>query len=124
MSQQRLSRQSGVVLALALALLACGGASLSRAKLAETQTAMHAAETLGAANDPKAKLSLQRARDQVAEAKRLEKDGDVDKANLYLDRATADADLAAQLARTQAEEEKAREAWARSKAIVDAPAPE
>lgn len=122
MSHQRLSRQSGI--ALALALVACGSAPLSQAKLSEAQTAMHAAETLGAAKDPKAKQSLQRARDQVAEAKRLAKDGDADKGNLYLDRAAADADLAAQLTRTSMEEQKAREAWAKSKAMVEAPAPE
>jgi len=122
MSYQRLSTSSGVVFA--LAVLACGGAPLSQAKLAETQTAMHAAETLGAANDPKAKQSLQRARDEVAEAKRLAKDGDADRGNLYLDRAAADAELASQLTRTATEEEKAREAWAKSKAMVGAPAPQ
>jgi hypothetical protein len=122
MSHQRLSRQSAVVLA--LAALACGGASLSQARLTETQTAMHAAETLGAANDPKAKQSLQRARDQLAEAKRLAKEGEVDQGNLYLERATADADLASQQARTRMEQERAREAWTKAKARVEAPAPE
>jgi hypothetical protein len=124
MSYQRLSRQSGVGLALALAVVACGGASLNQAKLAETQTAMQAAETLGAANDPKAKQSLQRARDELAEAKRLAKDGDEDRGNLYLERATADAELASQLKRTASEEEKARAAWAKSKAMVDVRAPQ
>ncbi len=124
MSYQSLSRQSGVGLALALAVIACGGASLNQAKLTETQTAMQAAETLGAANDPKAKQSLQRARDELAEAKRLAKDGDGDRGNLYLERATADAELASQLTRTASEEEKARAAWAKSKAMVDVRAPQ
>src|ERR1044071_614812 len=94
MSYQRLSGQSGFRVAIAFAVVACGGASLDQTKLAETQTAMHAAETLGAAKDPKAKQSLERARDEVAEAKRLAKDGDEERGNLYLERATADAELA------------------------------
>lgn len=122
MSYQRLSRQCGV--ALAFAFVACGGASLNQAKLAETQTAMHAAETLGAANDPKAKQSLQRARDQVAEAKRLAKDGDEEKGDLYLERAKADAELASQLARTHTADEKARAAWEKSKAMLSDRAPQ
>lgn len=121
MSYQRLSWPAGV--AFAFSALACGGASLSSAKLAETQTALHDAETLGAANDPRAKQSLQRARDEVAEAKRLAKDGDAERGNLYLDRAAADAELASQLTRTRTEEERAREAWAKSKAMVGARAP-
>ena len=122
MSYQHLSGPSAV--AFALALVACGGASLSQAKLAETQTALHGAETLGAANDPKAKQSLERARHQLAEAKRLAKDGDADRGNLYLQRATADAELASQLTRTRIEEEKARAAWAKSKAMVGVGAPQ
>jgi hypothetical protein len=122
MPYQRLSRPSGVALAFALA--ACGGASLSRTQLNETQTAMHAAETLGAAKDPKAKQSFQRARDEVAEAKRLAKDGDEERGNLYLERATADAELAAQQTRTHVEEEKARAAWVKSKGLVDVREPQ
>ncbi len=112
---KQFSRQIWV--GLVLATSACGGAPLNPAKLAEAQAALHAAETLGAADDPKAKPSLQLARDQIAQAKRLGEEGDGEKGDLYLERATADADLAAQLVRTQAEAEKARQAWAKSQAI-------
>jgi len=112
---QRFSRQIWVALALATA--ACGGAPLNQAKLAEAQHALHAAETLGAAQDPKAKQNLQQARDEVAKAKRLSEDGDGHEANLYLQRAVADADLASQLMRTQGEQEKATKAMAKSMAI-------
>jgi hypothetical protein len=123
MTWQRFSKQSGAVLALAMS--ACGGAPLNQSKLAETQTALHVAETLGAENDPKAKQNLQLARDQTTKAKRLAEQGDGDEANLYLDRATADAELAAQRMRTRAEEEKAREAWAKTKANAgETPAPQ
>jgi hypothetical protein len=119
MTYQRFSRQSGVLLA--LATCACGGASLNQGKLAEAQSALHVAETLGAENDPKAKQSLQLARDQTAKAKRLSAEGDGDEADLYLERATADADLASQLMRTRTEEDKAKEAWEKSKTSADDP---
>lgn len=112
---QRLSSQIWV--ALALATSACGGAPLNQAKLAEAQAALHAAETLGATQDPKAKQNLQQARDGVTKAKRLSEEGDGDEANLYLQRAIADADLASQLMRTRAEQQKATEAMAKSKAM-------
>lgn len=116
MSYLRFSKQSAV--AFALAASACGGAPLNQAKLAEAQTALHAAETLGAENDPKAKQILALARDQADKAKRLADQGDGEEANLYLDRATADADLASQLMRAQGARDKASEAWAKSKAIA------
>ena len=111
---QRFSGQIWV--AFALATCACGGAPLNQAKLTEAQTALHAAETLGAAQDPKAKQNLQLASDEIAQAKRLGDEGDGEKGNLYLERAMADVDLASQLMRTRIEEEKARETWAKSKA--------
>jgi len=104
-------------LALALALPACGGAPLNPAKLADTQASLHAAETLGADQDPKAKQHLQLAREQYAQAQRLGASGDGDEGNLYLDRASADAELASQLMRTRTEAEKTREAWAKSQAV-------
>jgi hypothetical protein len=122
MSYQPLSTQS--VVALAFVIIACGGGSLSQSRLSEAQTAMHAAETLGAANDPVAKQSLQRARNQMAEAKRLANEGELDKGNLYLERATADAELASQQTRTGNEQRKAREAWAKTKSMMDTRAPE
>jgi len=115
MSYQRFAMLSGV--ALALLMGACGGAPLNQAKLMQAQTALHAAETLGAANDPKAKQSLQLAREQIEKAQRLGKEGEGEEANLHLDRALADADLASQLMRTQSAQEKAREALGKAQAL-------
>jgi hypothetical protein len=109
---------------LALAISACGGAPLNQAKLAEANAALHAAETLGAEKDPKAKQSLDSARKEVAEAQRLGADGDGKKGDLHLAKALADADLASQLMRTKHEEDKAREAWAKSKSGPVASSPQ
>jgi hypothetical protein len=109
---------------LALAISACGGAPLNQGKLTEANAALHAAETLGAEQDPKAKQSLDSARKEVAEAQRLGADGDGAKGDMHLSRAVADADLAAQLMRTKQEEDKAHEAWAKSKSGGGASAPQ
>jgi hypothetical protein len=94
-----------------LALFACGGAQLNQAKLSDAQSSVSAAEAIGANNQPKAALHLQLAKDEMAEARRLAADGDGENAALFLDRARADAELSMQLARTEQEQQKARQAW-------------
>lgn len=94
-----------------LAATACGGAQLNQARVAEAQASVRAAEAVGANDQPKAALHLQLARDEMAEAERLAKDGDEKNAELVLSRARVDAELALQLAKTEQEQEKARQAW-------------
>jgi hypothetical protein len=101
------------VLVMAAALAACGGAQLNQNKVTEVQSAVRAAEEIGANDQPKASLHLQLARDELNEAQRLADAGDSDGANLLLQRAEADAELAIQLARTEQEQQKARESWAK-----------
>jgi hypothetical protein len=86
---------------------------LNQNRVTEVQSAVRAAEEVGANDQPKASLHLQLARDQINEAKRLADDGDAEGANLLLQRAEADAELAIQLARTEQEQKKARESWAK-----------
>ena len=114
MTMYSMHRTSAVRAGLALlsvAAVACGGAQLNQARVAETQSSVRAAEAVGANDQPKAALHLQLARDEMAEAQRLAKDGDEENAELVLNRARADAELALQLARTEQEQEKARQAW-------------
>jgi uncharacterized protein DUF4398 len=101
------------VLLIVGALTACGGAQLNQSRVTEVQSAMRAAEEVGANDQPKASLHLQLARDEVVEAKRLADSGDGDNAGLLLNRAQADAELALQLARTEQEQQKARQAWSK-----------
>lgn len=96
---------------LSLTAIACGGAQLNQAKVTEVQSSVRAAEAVGANDQPKAALHLQLARDEMAEAQRLAQEGDEENAALVLDRARADAELAFQLAKTEQEQEKARQAW-------------
>jgi hypothetical protein len=101
------------VLLIAGALVACGGAQLNQTRVTEVQSSMRAAEEVGANDQPKASLHLQLARDEMTAAKRLADDGEEEDAALLLNRAQADAELALQLARTEQEQQKARESWAK-----------
>jgi len=107
---QRIIRRFSL-LGASVALVSCGGAELSQTKLAQAQSSVSAAEAGGARNQPKAALHLQLAREEMAEAKRLAAEGDGDDASLFLDRARVDAELALQLARSEQEQEMARQAW-------------
>jgi Domain of unknown function (DUF4398) len=96
---------------LCLAAAACGGGQLNQTKATNVQAAVLAAEQVGAQDQPKASLHLQLAREQVDEARKRAADGDESSANLLLDRAQADAELALQLSRTEQEQQNAQKAW-------------
>lgn len=111
-----------------LALPACAGDVLPQQQLMDTQGKITSAEELRGDEDPDAKLHLQFARDQVRAAKRMMDDGDEEEAKRMLDRATADADLALLLARTEKLREESRAAQSevddlRSDATATAPTP-
>ena len=93
------------------ALAACGGAELNQTRATNVQASLIAAEKVGANDQPKAALHLQLAKEQIESAKRLAADGDQLNSDLMLERAKADAELAMQLARTEREEQNARQAW-------------
>jgi len=96
----------------ALAVLAaCGGAELNQTRATDVQAAVLAAEQVGAGDQPKPALHLQLAKEQIEAAKRLAADGDQANSNLLLERAKVDAELAMQLARTEREQDSARQAW-------------
>ena len=80
-----------------LALVACGGAQLNQARVADVQSSVRAAEAIGANDEPKAALHLQLAKDEMAAARRFAADGDEDNAALMLERARADAELFSKL---------------------------
>jgi hypothetical protein len=106
-----MSGRGWIVALLGTAMAACGGAQLNQARVSEVQSAVRAAEEVGANDQPKAALHLQLARDQIAAAERLAEDGEEDEARLVLERAKVDAELALQLAQTEQEQQKARQAW-------------
>ena len=100
---------TALILASSGFIAACGGGPKPEAQAAESQAAISAAEAVGAQSYPKAALHLKMARDQVKTAELLMADGDNDEANLVLQRAEADAELALALAREEKVRADARE---------------
>lgn len=87
---------------------ACGGPPVPQDQLTAAQAAIRAAEVGGEPGDPQAALLVKKAKDQVAEAKKLIEDGNNHRAEMVLLRAEADAELALAIAqelatRTEAE---------------------
>lgn len=78
--------------------------------LADAQSAERSAAELGAANQPKAQLHLQLAREQMTQANAAMKNGDNERADALLLRAKSDAELAIALTREQTAEVEAQKA--------------
>lgn len=82
-----------------LALAACATAPVPADKLGRAQASVRAAEEMNAEAEPNAALHLKLAREQLAQATQILKDGDNGRASGMLMRAEADADAALNLAR-------------------------
>ena len=81
-------------------------------RLTSAEAAARSAKELGADNNPKAQLELRLAQEQIDQAKKLMADGDNKRADLVLQRASADAELAVMLAKessAKSEADKAQE---------------
>jgi hypothetical protein len=100
------------ITALVIGAAACGGAAPVplRGTLPQTQSAIRAAEEVGARSVPKAALHLKMAQDQLATAKALEADDEPAQAAVMFSRAEADAELALLLAREASLQAQAQEA--------------
>ncbi|MDB4939086.1 MAG: hypothetical protein JWP87_6058 [Labilithrix sp.] len=81
-------------------------------RLATAEAASRSARELGADREPKAALHLKLAQEQIDQAKKLMTDGDNRRADLVLQRASSDAELAVMLAKennASSEAQKAKE---------------
>ena len=86
-------------MAVVLLVSACASAPVPAARVASTHAAVRGAGEVGARDVPRAALHLRYARDQINTANRLIRDGEMERADLMLQRAEADAELALSLAR-------------------------
>ena len=91
------------------ALGACASAQLAPDHLASSQAAISSADAVGAAKVPEASLHLKLAQEELTEAKRLVK-SDANRAELFLQRASADAELALAITRAQEADAEAKKA--------------
>ena len=94
-------------------LAACGGSAPPPAdRLATAEAAARSAHELGADKAPQSQLHVQLADEQIAQAKKLMADGENERADFVLQRASADAELSVMIAKentASGEAEKARE---------------
>ena len=83
----------------ALAFLGCSSSHTLPPNYAPTQAAIGAADAVGARNEPRAALHLKMARDGVVQAQSLANKGKEEEAQLALERARTDAELALMVTR-------------------------
>lgn len=93
-----------------LALMAgCASFPAPTERMASSEAAVRGAREVGAERVPQASLQLRLSEEQIVRAKQLMADGDNEHADLLLQRAQADAELALSLAREdQARKEAAQ----------------
>ena len=107
------SRHSLALPALVTLAFAAGcGASYPppTARMADSESAVRAAQEVGGQNEPQAALHLKLAQEQIDQAKQLMTDGDNERADFVLMRADADAELAVALARQSTAQQQAKDA--------------
>ncbi|OJY24719.1 MAG: hypothetical protein BGO98_18995 [Myxococcales bacterium 68-20] len=104
------------LIAAALLLVACGSSLPPPSdRLASAEAAARSARELGAEKEPKAQLHLKLASEQIDQAKKLMADGDNKRADLILQRANSDAELAVMLAKENTAKAAADEAQGKVK---------
>jgi len=79
-------------------------------RLATSEAAIRSAKELGAEDDPQAALHVKLADEQVATARNLMRDGQHRRADVVLERAKSDAELAVMLTREKAAKTDAQRA--------------
>ncbi|MEO8800250.1 MAG: DUF4398 domain-containing protein [Polyangiaceae bacterium] len=96
------------------ALVLCVGCGSSypspTARMADSESAVRAAQEVGGQSQPQAALHLKLAQEQIDQAKQLMNDGDNQRADFVLMRADADAELAVSLARQETARQQAKQA--------------
>lgn len=108
MMRTTLSRSLSASLSLLLlGTVACGGSyPVPTAQLSSAEAAARSARELGAEKDPKAQLHLKLAEEQIAQGKGLIKEENNHRADMVLQRAGSDAELAVMLAKEKAAKEE------------------
>jgi hypothetical protein len=106
---------SVVALACAIAVAACGGSfPVPTDRLANAEATARTAKELDAESEPQAALHLKLANEQIDKAKVAIKNEDNKSADLLLQRAAADAELAIQLSKTAKAKADAQQAQDRA----------
>src|SRR5262245_6443434 len=87
---------------------ACASSPPPKARMASAEASIRAAREMGAEQVPNAEIQLKRADDEVNYARQLSKKGDNEEADIVLQRAYADAELASAYVRENQARTKAQ----------------
>jgi hypothetical protein len=98
------------------ALSGCATIQLPQEKLESSSASVRGAEEMGAANVPSARLHLELAKDEIANARKLAADGN-ERATVVLAKGEADAELAMGMAREVAVHAEAEQAAIELRAV-------
>lgn len=101
---------TGLLASIGLLSMACASAPQPTERLASAQAAVRAAKEVGAKDVPQAQLHTQLAEEQIIHANKLIDEGEMERAEMVLRRATADAELAVALARESQSQRQAEAA--------------
>jgi hypothetical protein len=88
----------------------CASQQVPPARFADAQSAITAADAVGAQHEPRAALHLKMARDELTKARAFAKEGDDEEAQLALARASIDAEIALMVTREAAARRDAEKA--------------
>lgn len=102
--------KNNIAIGALVTFVAAAGCTTMPLKTESSNSAIRAAEEVGAADVPQASLYLQMAKEEVELAKKLSKNGDRERAVSMLHRADADAELAVMLSHSDAELQEAEAA--------------
>lgn len=102
--------KSCLVCWVALVTVGCASTPQPTERLVGAESALRAADEVGAKTYPQAEYHAQLAREQLEHARKLMADGDNERADLALRRATADAEVAVAVAREGAAKQAASSA--------------
>jgi hypothetical protein len=108
--------RAGLALCIALVGVSCTASPL---RTEASTSGIRAAEEVGAAGVPQASLHLQMAKESLAKAQKLAKNGEKAQADSLLMRAEADAELAVALSREDAEKSEASAAVQRVRDLLN-----
>lgn len=104
-------------------LAACASAPPPGDRMASAESAVRAAREVGSDQVPKAQLLVNLAQEQIEKAKKLSADGEDEKAQSLLARATADAELGLAMAREEAARSSAHKVITNQPANAPTPLP-
>lgn len=93
-----------------IVVVGCATGQLSAERVTSVVATIRSADELGARAVPQAALHLTLAEEELAEAKKLAAEGDQQRGGTFLERATADAELAIALTRLKDAEAEALQA--------------